>query len=41
MEDNIVFKGLGRLAAPIAWRDVRNRWATSLERPKAAVEAGE
>jgi hypothetical protein len=35
-----VFKGLGKLAAPIASRDVRNRWATSLERLKAAVEAG-
>lgn len=41
LEDNIVFKGLGKLAAPIASRDVRNRWATSLERLKAAVEAGE
>ena len=41
MEDNIVFKGLGKLAAPIASRDVRNRWATSLERLKAAAEAGD
>ena len=41
VEDNIVFKGLGKLAAPIASRDVRNRWAASLERLKAAVEAGE
>ena len=40
VEDSIVFKGLGKLAAPIASRDVRNRWATSLERLKAAVEAG-
>ena len=40
-EDNIVFKGLGKLAAPIASRDVRSRWATSLEKLKAAVEAGE
>jgi hypothetical protein len=40
VEDNIVFKGLGKLAAPIASRDVRNRWATSLERLKAAAEAG-
>jgi uncharacterized protein YndB with AHSA1/START domain len=40
VEDNMVFKGLGKLAAPIASRDVRNRWATSLERLKAAVEAG-
>src|ERR687896_2325275 len=41
VEDNIVFKGLGKLAAPIAARDVRNRWATSLERLRAAVEAGD
>jgi hypothetical protein len=41
VEDNIVFKGLGKLAAPIASRDVRNRGAMSLERVKAAVEAGE
>ena len=41
VEDNIVFKGLGKLAAPIASRDVRNRWGTSLERLKAAVEAGD
>jgi hypothetical protein len=40
LEDNIVFKGLGKLAAPIASRDVRKRWATSLERLKAAAEAG-
>jgi uncharacterized protein YndB with AHSA1/START domain len=41
VEDNVVFKGLGKLAAPIASRDVRKRWATSLERLKTAVEAGE
>jgi uncharacterized protein YndB with AHSA1/START domain len=41
VEDNVVFKGLGKLAAPIASRDVRKRWATSLERLKVAVEAGE
>ena len=41
VEDSIVFKGLGKLAAPIASRDVRKRWGTSLERLKAAVEAGE
>src|SRR5262249_17718801 len=28
VEDNIVFKGLGKLAAPIASRDVSKRWAT-------------
>jgi uncharacterized protein YndB with AHSA1/START domain len=38
VEDSIVFKGLGKLAAPIASRDVRNRWASSLEKLKAAVE---
>jgi hypothetical protein len=41
VEDSIVFKGLGKLAAPIASRDVRKRWATSLERLKGAVEARE
>jgi uncharacterized protein YndB with AHSA1/START domain len=41
VEDNVAFKGLGKLAAPIASRDVRQRWARSLERLKAAVEAGE
>jgi uncharacterized protein YndB with AHSA1/START domain len=41
VEDTVVFKGLGKLAAPIASRDVRKRWATSLEGLKAAVEAGE
>jgi hypothetical protein len=41
VEDSIVFKGLGKLAAPIASRDVKSRWATSLERLKAAAEAGE
>jgi hypothetical protein len=41
VEDNVVFKGLGKLAAPIASRDVTKRWATSLERPKGVVEAGE
>ncbi len=40
VEDNIAFKGLGRLAAPIASRDVRNRCATSLKPLKAAVEEG-
>jgi uncharacterized protein YndB with AHSA1/START domain len=41
VEDNVVFRGLGKLAAAIASRDVRNRWATSLERLKAAVGTGE
>ena len=41
VDDNVNFKGLGKLAAPIASRDVRKRWATSLERLKAAVESEE
>jgi hypothetical protein len=41
VEDSIVFKGFGKLAAPIASRHVSKRWGTSLERPKPAVEAGE
>jgi hypothetical protein len=41
VEDNIVFKGLGKLAAPVASRDVSRRWANSLERLKAAVDGGE
>jgi hypothetical protein len=41
VEDNIVFKGIGKLAPPIASRDVRNRWATSFERQKSAAEAGD
>jgi hypothetical protein len=40
VEDSIAFKGLGKLAAPIASRDVRKRWASSPERLKAAMEAG-
>jgi uncharacterized protein YndB with AHSA1/START domain len=41
VDDDVRFKGLAKLAAPIASRDVRKRWATSLERLKGAVEAGE
>ena len=40
VDDSIVFRGLGKLAAPIASRDVSKRWATSLERLRAAAEAG-
>jgi uncharacterized protein YndB with AHSA1/START domain len=38
VEDQVDFKGLGKLAGPIASRDVRKRWETSLERLKAAAE---
>jgi uncharacterized protein YndB with AHSA1/START domain len=40
VEDEVTFKGIGKLAAPIASRDIRKRWATSLERLKAAAEGG-
>ena len=38
VEDDVTFKGLGKLAAPIASRDIRKRWETSLEQLKAATE---
>jgi hypothetical protein len=38
IEDEVEFKGLGKLAAPIATRDIRKRWATSLRNLKAAAE---
>jgi uncharacterized protein YndB with AHSA1/START domain len=38
--DEVMFKGLGRLAAPLASRDLRKRWANSLQRLKAAAEEG-
>jgi uncharacterized protein YndB with AHSA1/START domain len=38
VEDEVEFKGLGKLAAPIAARDIRKRWETSLRNLKAAVE---
>jgi hypothetical protein len=39
--DRVDFKGLGKLAAPIASRDIRKRWDASLHRLKDAVEARE
>jgi hypothetical protein len=39
VEDDVSFKGLGKLAAPIASRDIKQRWETSLERLKAAAES--
>ena len=38
VEDEVTFKGIGKLAAPIASRDIRKRWEASLERLKAAAE---
>jgi hypothetical protein len=38
VEDDVSFKGLGKLAAPIATRDIKKRWETSLEKLKAAAE---
>ena len=40
VEDEIAFKGLAKLAAPLALRDLRRRWARSLDQLKAAAEAG-
>jgi carbon monoxide dehydrogenase subunit G len=39
VEDEISFKGLGKLAGPIATRDVKNRWARSLENLRNAAKA--
>jgi uncharacterized protein YndB with AHSA1/START domain len=41
VEDDVSFKGLGKLAAPIASRDIKKRWETSLEKLKAAAERGQ
>ncbi|MGH3033017.1 MAG: SRPBCC family protein [Gaiellaceae bacterium] len=39
VEDEIAFKGLARLAAPLALLDVKRRWSRSLANLRAAVEA--
>jgi uncharacterized protein YndB with AHSA1/START domain len=41
VEDDVHFKGLGVLAAPIASRDIKKRWEQSLEKLKAAAEGGQ
>jgi hypothetical protein len=41
VDDKVDFKGLGKLAAPIASRDIRKRWETSLQKLKAAAEEDE
>jgi uncharacterized protein YndB with AHSA1/START domain len=38
VEDEVEFKGLGKLAAPLAARDIGKRWDTSLRNLKAAAE---
>ncbi len=39
--DYVSFKGLGKLAAPIASRDIKRRWESSLARLKATAEGGQ
>jgi uncharacterized protein YndB with AHSA1/START domain len=39
VEDDVTFKGVGRLAAPIASRDIRKRWETSLNKLRATAES--
>jgi uncharacterized protein YndB with AHSA1/START domain len=38
VDDDVTFKGLGKLAAPIASRDIKKRWEASLEQLKGATE---
>ena len=38
VEDDVSFKGLGKLATPIASRDIKQRWETSLAKLKATAE---
>jgi hypothetical protein len=38
VDDQVDFKGLGKLAAPFASREVGKRWQMSLEKLKAAAE---
>ena len=40
VDDDVSFKGLGKLAAPIASRDIKKRWETSLEKLKTTAEGG-
>ncbi len=40
VEDEVHFKGLGRLAGPIGSRDIKKRWETSLKKLKSAAEEG-
>jgi uncharacterized protein YndB with AHSA1/START domain len=38
VDDDVSFKGLGKLAAAVATRDIKHRWHISLERLKATAE---
>jgi uncharacterized protein YndB with AHSA1/START domain len=40
VDDDVHFKGLGRLAGPIGSRDIKRRWRTSLKKLKSAAEEG-
>ena len=40
VDDDVRFKGLGKLAAAIATRDINHRWHSSLEKLTATVEGG-
>jgi hypothetical protein len=40
MDDDVRFKGLGKLAVAIATPDINHRWHSSLEKLKATVEGG-
>ena len=40
VDDDVRFKGLGKLAAAIATRDINHRWHSSLGKLKATVEGG-
>jgi hypothetical protein len=39
VEDDVTFKGVGKLAAPLASRDIRKRWETSLDKLRTAAES--
>jgi hypothetical protein len=40
VEDEVSFKGLGRLLAPITSYEIQRRWGTLLGQLKAALEGG-
>jgi uncharacterized protein YndB with AHSA1/START domain len=40
VEDDIAFKGIGKLAGPIAARDVKRRWTNSLQKLRETIQAG-
>ena len=39
VDDTVDFKGVGKLASPIATRDIKKRWAMSLQHLKSVAEA--